>query len=100
MEFIAKIHDGEKRVLALADKDLYDKTFKEGKLKLEINDFYYEDKISKKELLKLLKKGDINIVNVVGNKAVDFLIEKNYISDFSEIEDIKYSFILFENKND
>ncbi|MFW6025182.1 MAG: DUF424 family protein [Candidatus Woesearchaeota archaeon] len=98
MEFIAKIHDGEKRVLALADENLYKKTFKEGKLKLEVNDFYYEDKISKEELLKLLKKGDIKIVNVVGNKAVDFLVEKNYISDFSKIDNIKYSFILFENR--
>ncbi len=102
MEFIAKIHDGEKRILAVADKNLYGKEFTEGKLRLKINKFFNGDEITKKELVKLLKNAEVEIVNIVGNKVVEFLKEKDFLDDFIEVDGVKYSHIVFrgDRKND
>ncbi|MBI4895657.1 MAG: DUF424 family protein [Candidatus Aenigmarchaeota archaeon] len=75
-KFSYKLFKNGNNLLALADKDILGKTFKSKDLEIVISkDFYYEGFCDEKELAELLKKS--TIVNAIGQKSVNFLIEND-----------------------
>jgi len=72
---IVKIHknpDGRK-VVAICDNDLLGKRFEEGKLQLDLSsNFYKGEEMSEDDVVGLTE--DPCIVNVVGEKSINFLI--------------------------
>ena len=64
-------------ILALADKEILGKTFKDKDLEIDISkDFYHEGFCDEKELLMLVKKS--SIVNAMGKESIDFLIKNKF----------------------
>lgn len=83
---IVKKHSANKRlVLAVCDSEILGKVFEEENLQLDLSsDFYKGEEMNKKELRFLIKKADI--INAVGNEAVDFFMREKLI----EKKDILY----------
>lgn len=56
-------------MVAICDEDIAGKTFREGKIKIEVKkDFYCGELVEIKEGIEAIKKG--TIVNIVGNNIV------------------------------
>ena len=68
---------GEK-LLAVCDDDILDKTFSSEDIEITVSDFYRGRKCSKEEIVKIAKKA--TIINAVGNKIVNLLIENNMVN--------------------
>ena len=69
---------GDNTILAVADKDILDKSFEQGRLVLSVpSSFYSEKEADEKEILEHMSKS--TIVNAVGKDIVDLLIRKNII---------------------
>lgn len=65
-------------VVAVCDEDIAGKTFREGKLKIEVKkDFYCGELVSIEEGVEAIKKG--TIVNIVGNNIVSEAINAGLI---------------------
>ena len=65
-------------ILVACDSGLIGKTFREGKLKLEISEkFYSGDKGTYKDLVKSLRTA--TIANLVGEKVIDCAIKNGFI---------------------
>lgn len=77
---IINIHQGENgRIITICDKELLGKEFIEGKFKLTISKRFYEGKEkNKEEILLTIKDGDI--LNIVGEKSINFAIENNFVT--------------------
>jgi len=80
---IAKLHktiEG-RAVLALCDKDIIGKRFEEGNIQIDLSsEFYKGQEKTGEEVLDIIKKERVNILNVVGEKSVRFFTDKGLIS--------------------
>jgi hypothetical protein len=71
---------GKELVLAAADKDLLDKTFREDKIKLEVcREFYEGEDASEETLLNRLSM--CTVANLVGEETITIAIREGYVSD-------------------
>ena len=100
-EVFIKIHKDQKCFLiAICDKNLIDKTYHEGRLKLEVKkDFYGDNLYSVEEAVNLLNGAEI--ANLVGEKIVKATIEKKlidptaviYIAGIPHVQIMKLDFL-------
>jgi len=76
-----KIHKKQgSTVVAIADKELIGKRFEEGKLQLEISEYFYKgEEKSEEEIIALLEEA--TNVNLVGKKAVALAIKHGIIQE-------------------
>ena len=73
-----KIHSAYRNITALADTNLIDKTFIEGRKRIDITSKFFKDKeISKKEAIKILKnmEKEDSTFFIVGKKSIETAIE-------------------------
>lgn len=74
--FKAKNHT----LVAVCDEDLIGKTFKEGKLQLQVTkNFYGETLTSINKALEIINEADI--ANLVGKNVINAAINKGYVSE-------------------
>tara|TARA_Y100000310_G_C20473822_1_gene711403 strand:- start:619 stop:912 length:294 start_codon:yes stop_codon:yes gene_type:complete len=78
---IFKIHKTSegRKVVAICDNNLIGKTFKEGKLKLDLDSDFYKGKDMGEERLKR-EISDANILNIVGEKSIKFVRELKIVN--------------------
>jgi hypothetical protein len=87
MAVLIKIHENYRKVVAVCDPELLGKKFEEGKLQLNVNDFFYSGKeYDEGKALKILgnAKQDDACFNFVGKISVDLgiklgIIDKNCV---------------------
>ncbi len=93
LSFFSKTHSTEKGIIvAVCDEDINGRVFEENGLVLDIDkDFFCDAKMSKTELLEILK--DARTANICGNEVIDFLVENNILEDeqVKTIAGIKYA---------
>lgn len=71
--------DGE-ILLAACDSDILGKTFREGKLRIEVSPEFYDDsRVSKQLFLQNLQLCTIS--NLVGEKVVNYAIEAGFVDE-------------------
>ena len=79
-----KLHETEKgAIVAMCDKELLGKEFKEGKRELDLkkySDFYKGDLVNKSTAEKMISKESIYTANIVGKESVEVCIEKGLAS--------------------
>jgi hypothetical protein len=76
-----KIHKSKSEILVAAcDADLLGKTFREGKLKIEVSPEFYDDTRVDKQIF-IQNMGICTISNLVGQKTIDMAIEAGFIDD-------------------
>ena len=75
-KFIVKKHlSNRKLILAVCDPHILGKKFEEKNLQLDLtSNFYKGDEMSEEELAQVIKKA--YIINVVGNKSINFFIQR------------------------
>ena len=70
----------ENLVLSICDEELVGKVIEEGNMQLDLSsDFFKGDKMEQEELKLLLEKA--YIINAVGKKSVDFLVEQGFVEE-------------------
>lgn len=72
-------HQGKETIVAAADEDLLGKTFREGKLKIEVGSYYRGDRVSEEMLVSHLQLATIG--NFVGRETVDAAIRAGFVSE-------------------
>jgi len=72
-------HRGKETLVAAADADLIGKTFREGKLKIEVGKFYEGDVVTEEAFLDHLKLATIG--NFVGKETIGAAKRGGYASD-------------------
>ncbi len=72
-------HQGRETLVAAADEDLLGKTFREGKLKIEVGKFYEGDRVSPEMFLAHLRLATIG--NFVGKETVEVAKAGGFVSD-------------------
>ena len=78
--FTYKIHkSGDEVVLAIADKSIIGKTFKEGNIEFHVSKDFYNDRVCDKSQVKRLVKSS-SIVNAVGKNIIALMIKEKIIS--------------------
>ena len=60
-------------VVAVCDDELYGRTLREGRMKLDVNEFYDGDMVEEDSLPKLLKCA--TNLNMVGERCIDIAVE-------------------------
>ncbi|HID17605.1 TPA: DUF424 domain-containing protein [Candidatus Bathyarchaeota archaeon] len=72
-------HRSEKKLVALCDVDVLGKTFKEGKLKLEVKEGFYRGTLTTMDkAMEELHEADIG--NLVGRNVVGAAIERGLVN--------------------
>jgi hypothetical protein len=87
MAVLIKIHENYRKVVAICDSELLGKKFEEGKLQLNVNEFFYNGKeYEDSKALKVLEnaKQDDACFNFVGQDSVNLgvklgIIDKNCV---------------------
>lgn len=87
MAVLIKIHENYRKIVAICDPELLGKKLEEGKLQLNVNDFFYSGKeYDEAKALKILEnaKQDDACFNFVGKNAIDLgiklsIIDKNCV---------------------
>ena len=78
-----KIHDAYRKIVALCDSDLINKTFSEGKKQIEIREnFFKGEEKTREEVLEILidmEKEDVTF-NIVGMESINVAIEAGIIN--------------------
>lgn len=72
-------HQGKETLVAAADEDLLGKAFREGKLKIEVSDFYRGEPVSEEQLLAQLRLATIG--NFVGRETIEAAKRGGFVSD-------------------
>ncbi|ANF22920.1 DUF424 domain-containing protein [Thermococcus piezophilus] len=67
-------------LLAACDKELLGKTFREGKLKLEVKERFYKGELVELDTLEELLE-EATIANLVGERCVEKAIELGYVDE-------------------
>ena len=85
IEVYLKIRNtGRETLVSICDKDILGKKFKEGKLKIHINEnFYKGDLVPIAEAIKTLETA--TIANLVGRNTVSHAIKEGYVNEDSVI---------------
>ena len=87
MAVLIKIHENYRKVVAICDSELLGKKFEQGKLQLNVNEFFYNGKeYDENKALKVLSnaKQDDACFNFVGQNSINLgiklgIIDKNCI---------------------
>ncbi len=93
--FYVKVHDsGERKILAICDKNLIGKTFYKNGLKLEVSESFYKGELVGSAKVAELLYG-INSLNVVGECSVEFCISCGILDkeNVLSIQKIPYAFV-------
>jgi len=83
-------------VVAICDSDLMGEIFKEGRLKLEVTEKFYGNKLVKlKDCVEILK--NIANANIVGKKIVDTAVKLGLVHEQSilYVDNIPHAIIIF-----
>lgn len=72
-------HQGRETLVAAADEDLLGQAFREGKLKIEVGDFYRGEPVSEEQLLAQLRLATIG--NFVGRETIEAAKRGGFVSD-------------------
>ena len=76
-----KIHkSNNQEILAVCDKELLGKIFKDKDICLKVTESFYKGKLVKEDKAIALMKNTNNI-NIVGEKSIDLAIKSNLISE-------------------
>ena len=99
MTLIIKFHESYRNVIALADKELIDKRFEEGKLQLDLTTTFYKGKeISQEEAIQILQiqANEDSTFNIVGTRSVETAKKAGIIRDdqISKIDNIPFAISL------
>jgi len=81
---LIKIHENYRKVIAVCDSELLGKKFEEGKMQLNVNEFFYNGKeYDEIKALKLLEnaKQDDAFFNFVGEDSVNLGIKLGIIGN-------------------
>lgn len=70
---------GNETLVAAADADLIGKTFREGRLKIEVGKFYEGDVVTEKFFVEHLRLATIG--NFVGRETIDAAKRAGFVSD-------------------
>ncbi len=79
-----KIHKSYRNVIAIADTNIIGKIFEEGKLQLNVREnFYKERKVSKEELIKIIKLQTMEdaTFNLVGEETIQIALKSGIITE-------------------
>ena len=79
---IVKVHktpDGRK-IVAICDSELIGKKIEEGRLQLDLSSSFYKGEEKNEEEIEELLKGCC-VVNVVGEKSIDFIVKKGIVDE-------------------
>ena len=99
MTLIIKLHKSYRTVVALADKELLDKKFEEGKRQLDLTTTFYKgDDITEEKAIQVLQhqaKEDATL-NIVGSKAVKTAKKAGILKEenISSIQNIPFALTL------
>ena len=78
--FIAKLHEKDRRILAIIDSNLKGKCFTEGRKQLDLSASFYDGKeMSKEEFLNLIPA--CNMLNMAGENIINLAKELNLIDE-------------------
>lgn len=72
-------HRRGETLVAACDEDLVGRTFREGKLRLEVSEFYAGDLVSPEQLLRHLQLATIG--NLVGEETVGAARQAGYVEE-------------------
>ncbi len=72
-------HQGKETLVAAADSDLVGKTFREGKFKIEVGQFYEGDVVSEARFVSHLRLATIG--NFVGKETIAAAKQAGFVSD-------------------
>ncbi len=79
--FHAKFHKkGSETVLAFCDKEIIGKRFEGDGFELEVSEGFYGDKQVDPDEIEIMSQ-DASSMNIMGDIAVEFAIEKGLVSD-------------------
>ncbi len=96
MKIYLKVHesDGE-RILAACDENLLGRKFSEKDLQIEVKDSFYGNTLANLETLEE-EITKATIVNLTGNKVVEFAIKKNFVEkqNILKISKVKHAQIV------
>jgi hypothetical protein len=95
MNYIIKKHrdnDG-KLLLAIIDENLKNKRIEEGEKILDLKSNFYKGELaSKEEILNLINNA--SHLNIVGNKIVELLSNKNLVDNAMKIGGVAYAHVI------
>jgi len=78
---LIKIHKSYRNVIAICDSNLLGKKFEQGKMQIEVNEFFNGEEKNEKEILAIIEdasKEDATF-NIVGEKAVNLALKARII---------------------
>ena len=91
-----KIHHGElSHVVAIADRALIGRTLKEGKLQIEVSEYFYKgEAVTEADVVSVLK--DTNNANMIGTKVVNCAIAHGFVraEDIRMIDGVPHAQII------
>lgn len=98
-DYLVKVHDSYRYVVAICDKELYGKKLEEENVEMDLsNDFFNGKLIGKNDLIELIKvyNQEDATFNIVGEKSVNLALELGIISleGVKKINNIPYAFVL------
>lgn len=99
MGILIKVHENYRKVVAVCDSELLGKKFEEGKLQLNVNEFFYNGKeYDENKALKILGNAqqDDACFNFVGNNSVELGIKAGIIGKgcFIKIQGVPHALSL------
>ncbi len=96
---LIKIQKSYRDIVAICDKDLLGKKFKEGKFQLDVKESFYKgDEKTKEDIIKIIKdmKKEDATFNIVGKNSVEAGLEAGVISKqgIKKIKGIPFAMVL------
>ena len=96
---LVKIHKSYREIVAICDKELLGKEFKEENKKLEIKEnFFNGEEISEEKVVELMKlKGvDDATFNIVGEKSVNLAVKTGLVNEkaIGKINGVPFALVL------
>lgn len=93
---LLKLHrSGNSEIISLCDSNLISKTFKDGKLHIEVSErFYRGEELPKEKIILILK--NCNNANIVGKESIKLALDNNIIEKESiiKIKNIPISYVI------
>jgi len=78
---LIKIHKSYRQVIAICDSNLLGKKFEQGKMNLDLNEFFNGEEKTEQEVLEIIKDASREdaTFNIVGKQAVKIALEAGVI---------------------
>ncbi len=99
MTLLIKFHESYRNVIALADKELIDKKFEEGKRQLDLTTTFYKGKeVSEDEAVQTIQiqSNEDSTFNIVGPRSIEAAKKAGIITEknISKIDNIPFAISL------